>query len=390
MNICKCGCGQTTKNNNTFIHGHNSRGKVGWSSGLTKETDDRIKRASESNIGRHSWFTDIDKSDPRYIRWHEATAAARHTDEARKKASEKTKLDWQNSPERREQQSTRMKERKLWQDESFVAKWHLARKRRPNKKELALEKLLDFNFPGIWKFTGDGHGTVGTKSPDFMHVYGEKVIELFGTYWHRAESGQEREEYFSDYGYDCLIVWEDELKREEILIQRIANFLDDSWKNVFREAKIDKYATKLCAVCGKEFLGHINRKTCSKQCRYELVKLSSRKIRAEIKCSYCGKKILIRQKLVGIKKYCSKQCYTLSMKGKPLQKPYNSHANIEKELARRAKLSMPRIQRFCVICNSVFSVKENTEPEKQLTCSRLCSYIYRGKQTSNRFKKTVN
>ena len=41
------------------------------------------------------------------------------------------------------------------------------------------------------------------------------LVELFGRHWHEGEDPQDRIDFFKSYGYNCQVVWDDELKEFE-------------------------------------------------------------------------------------------------------------------------------------------------------------------------------
>ena len=85
--------------------------------------------------------------------------------------------------------------------------------RRPTMPEKILDMYLQDNFPGTWRYVGDGSFTVGGYNPDFINAEGKKqIIEMFGDYWHRDQDPQDRINLFKNYGYDCIIIWEKEVK----------------------------------------------------------------------------------------------------------------------------------------------------------------------------------
>jgi len=121
-------------------------------------------------------------------------------------------------------------------DPVFIKKRLKGLIKRPNKPE---QKIIDLckkhNFP--FKYVGDGGVIIGTLNPDFIHNQGEnKIIELFGrTFhdpdkspydisWHQQYWG--RMAYFSQQGYDCLIIWDDELGDEEGVTEKIRVFMN--------------------------------------------------------------------------------------------------------------------------------------------------------------------
>lgn len=65
-------------------------------------------------------------------------------------------------------------------------------------------------------------------NPDFVNVNGQKkILEVFGDYWHnlegRVEKDKKKIKIYKKYGYDCLVIWEHELKNNN-LTNRILNF----------------------------------------------------------------------------------------------------------------------------------------------------------------------
>ena len=97
----------------------------------------------------------------------------------------------------------------------------------PNLLETEVGLILSQMYPNEWKFNGDYRNgiTIAGLVPDFINVNGKKLlIEVFGDIWHdpekalkgmkvpynRTEKG--RKKIFSEYGFDCVILWEHSLK----------------------------------------------------------------------------------------------------------------------------------------------------------------------------------
>jgi len=126
--------------------------------------------------------------------------------------------------------TTFKKGHKLWTNPQFIEAQRLGRNIKPNKTEIKLYQLLQKIYPNEYKFVGDGNVTIDGLIPDFINSNGQKkIIELFGTYWHRegvdyrrTEKG--RREVFMKYGYKLLVIWEDELKNKESVIKKIRAF----------------------------------------------------------------------------------------------------------------------------------------------------------------------
>lgn len=66
------------------------------------------------------------------------------------------------------------------------------------------------------------------KNPDFIVRpvnQTKKVIEIFGRYWHKPEEEVELVERYKEVGYDCLVLWEDEVY-DGTYQEKLRNFLD--------------------------------------------------------------------------------------------------------------------------------------------------------------------
>jgi len=96
---------------------------------------------------------------------------------------------------------------------------------KPNKPETRLLDLLNIHFPNQWKYVGNWEFVIGHRNPDFININGKKqIIELFGSYWHSLFDIAKVTNFYRQYGFDTLIIWEDELKNEKRLTIRICKF----------------------------------------------------------------------------------------------------------------------------------------------------------------------
>ncbi len=104
----------------------------------------------------------------------------------------------------------------------------------PNAKEKKLNSILAKAFPGEFKLNVKGKVTIGGKIPDFVNINGKKlVVEHFGRYWHGPElrgrtqlqEEQLRIKAFRKWGFKTVIIWEDELKTPEVVVDRIKKAL---------------------------------------------------------------------------------------------------------------------------------------------------------------------
>ena len=128
-----------------------------------------------------------------------------------------------------------------WQDKEFREKTLKAifkgRSIIPNKPEKILIKLLNKILPKTYKFVGDGKLIVGGFCPDFVNKDNNKIIEMYGTYWHTIKGAKEKDKHrlkiYKKAGYKTLIIWQHELK-----------YLDKVKDKILKFDKKDKNGTK--------------------------------------------------------------------------------------------------------------------------------------------------
>lgn len=102
----------------------------------------------------------------------------------------------------------------------------------PNKPELKLQKILNTYFPNEFAINIKGKVSIAGKFPDFVSRENQKIlIEMFGNYWHgkaitgltRQDAERQRKKVFSKYGFTTVIVWEDELKNINKVVEKVSN-----------------------------------------------------------------------------------------------------------------------------------------------------------------------
>ncbi len=159
---------------------------AGWNKGLTKEDHPSIMNISQKLMG-HSGQKGDDNPSKR--------------PEVRKIISEKRK--------------------KLLKNDEWTKYWIQSFHKSPNKPEQRLMEIIKkYELP--YKFVGNGEFILGGKNPDFMNINGEKkLIEIYGTYWHRNHNPEDRIQLFKQYGFNTLIFWENELNDEREIINKI-------------------------------------------------------------------------------------------------------------------------------------------------------------------------
>ena len=203
-------------------------GRTPWNERLTKETDIRIAKYAEGKVGTKASDTTKEKMRQKQFGKHPKTEfrkGHKPSQLAIEKARERLTKLWQNPEYRIEILS-------VLHNEDSARNRLEAIHNKPNKAELKLNIFLQTHFPKEWQFVGDGQFILGGKCPDFLNCNGKKqVIELFGNWFHskefaerhnrKYESPENRIEHFKRYGFDCLIIWENELKNENSIIEKI-------------------------------------------------------------------------------------------------------------------------------------------------------------------------
>jgi hypothetical protein len=91
-------------------------------------------------------------------------------------------------------------------------------KRTMTKPEKIIQDIIEFMFTPckVFAYTGDRKFFISLnngsfKCPDFVNKNKRKVIEVFGRYWHRNDNPSKVIELYKEVGYDCLIIWDDEI-----------------------------------------------------------------------------------------------------------------------------------------------------------------------------------
>lgn len=162
-----------------------------------------------------------------------------HSQESKRIMRDKTISRWRSPAYRAKMRNTvgamRLKmsaiQKMNWTREEYRAKVVPAclRSRRPTSLERMFNALIDkYSLP--YKYVGDGSFLIGGLNPDYININGGKVaIEIFGEYWHkyakeyrRTEEG--RKAIFKKFGWDLIVIWENELKTlpKNIILQKIS------------------------------------------------------------------------------------------------------------------------------------------------------------------------
>jgi len=142
-----------------------------------------------------------------------------------KKRGDSLRQFYQDHLEKRKEIGEKVKKYRasLTLDEKIEYNKKVFLKREPSGPESLFTKFcLDNNLPYI--YVGNMKNKqlcIGGKVPDF--IYKNKIIEIWGDFYHQSQNPQDRIDYFKQYGYNCIVIWASELKNKNLL-DRVTSF----------------------------------------------------------------------------------------------------------------------------------------------------------------------
>jgi len=104
------------------------------------------------------------------------------------------------------------------------------------KKLTNPEKIFNELTPDIIRFTGNRvwwrklpNGKY--KNPDFKVTGKNKVIEVFGNYFHRNDNPQDLINLYKQIGIDCLVIWENEIYNQpQLVLEKVNDFISANYR----------------------------------------------------------------------------------------------------------------------------------------------------------------
>ncbi len=135
-------------------------------------------------------------------------------------------------------QSNRMLTNNPMSNPEVVKKQLRALNLKPNRPEREMINLFKINnLP--FHYVGNGQLIIGGKCPDFVCNPSKKVILLHGNYWHylkqkkinpsltrKQVEERDRNHYRKNF-FDCLIIWDYELKGNFQVVNKIKRFMEN-------------------------------------------------------------------------------------------------------------------------------------------------------------------
>jgi len=226
------------------------KGYTPWNKGLTKEDDERIRKLGEHNSRlmkklwqnpeyREEQLKKIGLNHKMDVPWNKGFqmwkdnpnhwARQKKKREQVSKQISKSKKGVSVPLERRKRISETVKKRHkdgvfahIYTDE-LNQKRLKAMHRRPTKPEQIVINLL--SQLGLTDFKYTGNGTRCVAGFFLVNDEKQKIIEVFGMYWHRNDDGRERVKAFAKKNFETLILWENKIICDQLeVIKKIKEF----------------------------------------------------------------------------------------------------------------------------------------------------------------------
>ena len=185
-----------------------------WSKGLTKETNERVRKYAEDKIGTKR--PDLTKRNLENNPMNDLKS--REKSSIKQKENRKNPNSIYNSNE--------YKEKQLSSSLKSLFK-------RPTSFEQKISELcIDYNLP--FMYTGDGRMLIGYKNPDFVNEKDKIVIEVFLDYFKIRDFGsienymKKRGEHFTKYGWRSIFISQKEIEDkywEKLCLNKIKSYL---------------------------------------------------------------------------------------------------------------------------------------------------------------------
>ena len=242
--FCACGCGgRVTKLKNKYIAGHQNRGRIAWSNGLTKETDERLAKAAENLRKTKIETYQSEEGDILKKKISKSKSGVPLSKDHRDSIGKGLTIFYQS--EEGEIFKKELSEMFSGEGGSFYGKKHTEENIQKNRERRMLQEFPKHHTQPELKceeytikngipttYTGDGSFWIpkknnGTKvcNPDFiLYANGKKfVIEILGDYWHSAllnkkvpdDDLKNRKKHYKKYRWIPIFIWESDIMRPD-------------------------------------------------------------------------------------------------------------------------------------------------------------------------------
>lgn len=121
-------------------------------------------------------------------------------------------------------EATRTRWAKSEYKDAMVKNWAKKIGLKPNKLEKKAEALFKLIDPRC-KYIGDGKMWISGRNPDFIIEGTNKLIEVFGSYWHEEDDEEFRKSHFKSCGFNTLVIWDKEFQDPQFLREKVRAFV---------------------------------------------------------------------------------------------------------------------------------------------------------------------
>ena len=213
------------------------KGQTTWCKGLTNETDERIRKKSESQKGeKNHMFGKTGNENPFYGKHHTKKAKEEigkagegripwNKNKKGVQKSNKKGMTWEELYGIEQAKEMKLKLKKANQGKKLT-KEHIKnslRRRIPSSLEEKFMGIIDkHNLP--YKYVGDGSFFIDRFNPDFINTNSEKIaVEVYARYYKKRHNQdiekwkRERGETFKEYGWSIIYFDETQVREDCVL-----------------------------------------------------------------------------------------------------------------------------------------------------------------------------
>lgn len=228
------------------IHNSYSQGRVAWNKGKKGVCGGWNKgiHLSEEVRKRMSLAQKGKKIPERIKRWLSITRKGKHFSPRTELTSERAKSLWKD-PTIRKKMREGISKSKMGKPRSEELREKIRRFRKTQKIPTSRTKP-ELRFMGMcekydlpFRYTGDSSFWIGRINPDFVGTNGKKIaVDIFGDYWHNPSLKKNvpwyareanRKAIAKGEGWDLVIIWESELKNENLVLDKVTKSLWNSF-----------------------------------------------------------------------------------------------------------------------------------------------------------------
>ena len=194
-----------------------------WNKGLTKETDERLKRVSDATKGEKSrgWKPELHTGEMVECACGCGEMTPKFDSSGRRRHYIADHISGRDKDGRFKKGREAWNKGRKWDRETVMKM--LVRRTPNNEEKFLIDFLNEHELP--YKFVGDGKVIIENRNPDFINYNGQKkIIEFFGEHWHDPEDECIKREIYARYGYEMLGIWGKDIKDHDKLLESISEF----------------------------------------------------------------------------------------------------------------------------------------------------------------------